>query len=412
MAMSDFELIDASNIDDVSFDSEPNGELIRQLVAPWVRGGVDRYLDNGTGEARLARVGGRLIPILVNHGVADASGLCSPSAYYVGYARDFVIKTVRSHLLGGLARILLAIFSLLLENRKFNRVVYINHWFLPTAPPPRYEDEIIRTLVRELVRYYPDYALVLKGVGGADASGTTKTPPGFLPVYHRQVYYFDGHDKTAARKKSVRGTLGKLRRSKYRILRYSGNDSRDIQIDGRTDSDGLDRMQSCRKAEMLGSGTPERLRSLYRGLYIRKHSSLNPDYNTRWFSEVATQPALNTRVLERDGAIDAFGCILILKQAHSVAMIASVGGYAASPQPRKPSLYELLQGLMVKAAIDARAQLNLSSGADAFKRLRGARPAPEYEGIRISHLCLAVRWRWLLLMHVYNRVAPLVYRAV
>lgn len=408
----DFELIDEANMDAVSWDSDPNGDLLRQLFAPWVRGGVRRYLDNGAGEAKLARVGRRLIPLLINHGTANASGLCSPSAYYVGYARDFVNNAVRSRILAAFLNIFLRIFALLLENRKFNRVIYVNHWLLPTAPPPRYETDVMHTLTRELAHCYPGYALVLKGISEPDQHKDAEAPAGFRKLFHRQVYYFDGYDKAAAKKKSVRGTLGKLRRRQYNIARYSNSAGVDSGVSEQKHGYDSCSLSSGGNAAGLRSDMSGRLRSLYRALYIEKHSSLNPDYRAEWFGEIAPQPALNTRVLERDGVVDAFACILVLNHRSGVEMIASVGGYDASPESRKAGLYELLQGLMLQSSIDSRARLNLSSGADGFKRMRGARPVPEYEGILIAHLKFHERWRWMLLMYVYNRLAPAVYRAV
>src|SRR5262249_14803346 len=133
----------------------------------------------------------------------------------------------------------------------------------------------------------------------------------------------------------------------------------------------------------------DRLAELYRGLYLEKHSRLNPQLNERFFALTVTERVLTYRALMWNGRIDGF----VAFHEGDDAMTGAVLGYDRR-LPIEAGLYRMLVALLMVEGAKRKVLINLSAGADRFKVLRGGMPVEEYDAVFDRHLLPARRLAW------------------
>lgn len=149
-----------------------------------------------------------------------------------------------------------------------------------------------------------------------------------------------------------------------------------------------------------------RVRDLYRGLYLERHSRHNPDY---------------TEAFLRAGMASGFLRFQLLRQGAGRIMAfvacARVGGILTSPllgydlaRPQEEGLYRMAMLLPGLEAAREGLRVNHSAGAGAFKRFRGARPWLEYTAIFDAHLPAWRRLGYAGLQRAANALTPTLMR--
>jgi hypothetical protein len=121
---------------------------------------------------------------------------------------------------------------------------------------------------------------------------------------------------------------------------------------------------------------------LYAMLYIDKYSRHNPMFTAEYLRLCHRSGAMTFRGLRApDGTLDGVLGLFIIDGT----VTAPVVGYDTT-RDRRLGLYRLLMTLVFEFALERGYRINLSSGAAAFKRLRGGQPFIEYSAVYDRHL--------------------------
>lgn len=122
-----------------------------------------------------------------------------------------------------------------------------------------------------------------------------------------------------------------------------------------------------------------RIRELYQEIYIKKHSLLNAQYTTQFFSDMVQAQVMQALLLKnKEGHIVAFA--LLYQQGDTLTVPAL--GY--DMHTGVDGLYRLLFAAIHQYTEAQKLLLNYSSGAGDFKRKRGGTPRMEYTLLHAS----------------------------
>ncbi len=261
-----------------------------------------------------------------------------------------------------------------------DRIVFVNHPLLSTSLWGGWEGEGLRDALAVLAVRFPDRAFAFRSLN-------------------------DWSDATLLDR--LRGAGGRLLPS--RVI-WTVDDvadewlkKRDARRDHRLIDAGGYRIDH---AERLSDPDWTRVRDLYRGLYLERHSRHNPDY---------------TEALLRAGMDSGFLRFQLLRQGSGRIMAfvacARVGGILTSPllgydlaRPQDEGLYRMAMLLPGLEAAKHGLRVNHSAGAGAFKRFRGAKPWLEYTAIFDAHLPAWRRLGYAGLQRAANALTPALMR--
>ncbi|MGK3990164.1 GNAT family N-acetyltransferase [Sorangium sp. So ce136] len=306
--------------------------------------------------------GDQLIPIVVNDGREDTCYILSPFSHYVRYAQAELAKMgecrtarVMTRALGLMGRIYLPL--------GFNRCVSINNWLFTTNPSLRLTPRELGRITALLVDRFPGYPLVIRSVDARDgAARRLLRDAGYRLIVNRPVHEWDPARLTKRHRHKVRSDLRLLRDSRVVV--------------------------SC--PAVLGSGDAQRIASLYRQLYIVKHSRFNVDYTPQFFDAVHRSNLMQLGTISIEGRIAAF--ISYFDDGDRV--VAALVGYDTALDPREYPLYRLAMATMFAQAWRRGRVLFLSTGAASFKLQRGTTEWIEHEAVHDLHLPLLRRAPW------------------
>jgi hypothetical protein len=149
----------------------------------------------------------------------------------------------------------------------------------------------------------------------------------------------------------------------------------------------------CSVLQEISNAQAGKLRDLYQSIYIDKHSALNPQYTSQFFTDMVHSQVMQCLQLhDESGVIQAFA--LLYKTGETLTVPAL--GYNRALEDR--GLYRMLFAAIHQHASSAHLLLNYSSGAGDFKRKRGGTPYLEYTFIRapMSYRQWQKKWlRWI-----------------
>ena len=126
-----------------------------------------------------------------------------------------------------------------------------------------------------------------------------------------------------------------------------------------------------------------RLRTLYRQLFIAKHSKLNPDFTPEFFDLCLESGFLALYGLRSKGEI--VGVLGLYEHAESRWLTTPLIGYDTNLSQAN-GIYRCLMALLLQEAKIRNLRLHYSSGASKFKRARGGEPSLEYTAVFSQHL--------------------------
>ena len=152
----------------------------------------------------------------------------------------------------------------------------------------------------------------------------------------------------------------------------------------------------------------ERFADLYAQLYLEKHNRLNPAY---------------TAAFMKSAAISGLIEFLVFPSADAAGFDAFVGLFCGAGQSTCPlvgvdtqlqksrGLYRMCCALCFGFAATRAHQLNFSSGAGQFKRLRGGAQSVEYALLAVPEAAMVKRKFWSVLSHAVERwVVPMLLK--
>ncbi|EPL06620.1 hypothetical protein [Pseudomonas sp. CF161] len=354
----------------------PGDSHARQYVRTCAGGAL---IGNVSTALALLDTGRHQFPVSINHGhdPVDNCYVVSPQTAYSGYARE-ELQRLRRPWLAWPLKLLTQGVDRLLSAAKVDRLVQVNNWLLSTNLYPADWDGAELPAITDLLRRaFPDHGFGFRSLNDFSNLELRKRLQalGYLAIPSRQVYLFDGREGANAaflRHHNTRLDATLLRRSPYTVVPGSQLNEADFQ----------------------------RIEQLYNLLYLDKYSRLNPHYSARWLQRGQAEGWLELRALRNaEGRIDgALGWF-----ANSALISTPIVGYDTA-LPQRAGLYRQLTRLCLQEAVDRRQVLNFSSGAAAFKRLRGGEPQIEYSLIHVAHLPWSRRLVWQLMGLLLQRI--------
>ncbi|HVZ28852.1 MAG TPA: hypothetical protein VG839_00560 [Asticcacaulis sp.] len=348
--------------DGLSVLSGASGELVANL---------NSHLSN-------VRIGSHVLPLTRNDGTLTCY-LCCPSVAYLDYARDelrhFVARPWLKTALGGLigaARPLLCASGL-------DRQIQPNNWLVSTNILPDLRAAEIMALTAMLTEQWPDHAIVWRSVNTVNHAHLKARfeAAGYMALASRQIYLFD-----------ARGAAPPVHR----------DEKRDQKLLAQGD---------FIPTRQFSVEDFERMARLYQALYLDKYTSLNPRYTPLFLQRAHREGLLDLVGLRGpSGSLD--GIIGLFQQGDTLT--APIVGYDTA-LPVEVGLYRRLMAIALTRARDGRLLYNMSGGAAAFKRNRGAVPALEYMMVYNRHLPPARRFATGLIRGILDGVGvPLLQR--
>jgi hypothetical protein len=340
-------------------------DVARRYVACVGAAGPQHYVDNASVDMKALVVDGTVLPVTINRGGNASAAVCSPFAHYVRYTIEELAKRhprVPPRVFGTLMRPL----AMLLDRGRIDRIVCVNNWLFSTNPSLTLSASQIAAVTACLTRAFPDSAIAFRSINPvADAPlMDALRANGYRFVRSRRVYMVDAARHRHLEHKDARIDLRLLERTPYEVVRDH---------------------------ERLAAHV-SRLTTLYRDLYLTKHSRLNPWFNERFIALTLRERILSYVGLQRNGSLDGFIAYFV----RGGVMTGVLLGYDQR-LPRKLGLYRLVFAQHMADAAAQRLQLNLSAGSDRFKVLRGGLPVEEVDAVYSRHLPARQCLTWVAL---------------
>jgi hypothetical protein len=326
---------------------------------------VDTYLQHGQASAdaignlrtqvSYVGAGDYRMPVTVNSSEPDNTWICSPHTAYARYAIEELERFGHPMLTKPLGR-LCHFAGRYLWNSRIDDAVAVNNWLLSTNLYPPSDGIALRNWISEATQRWPTHAIWFRSLNPRYTQDWIKEliDAGCVLIPSRQVYLYD------------RITLD---------ARHPQNLWRDMRL--------LKTSQMEESPSRYWTSLDfERAAELYAQLYLKKYSSLNPDYSAaflRIWSEA--------RLLDLNGFRDCDGilqAVIGLFSSEDTITAPIVGYNTAEPQRR--GLYRLLTASVFRSAALTGRRINLSAGAAEFKRLRGGVGTIESSAVYMRHL--------------------------
>ncbi|RME98796.1 MAG: GNAT family N-acetyltransferase [Chloroflexi bacterium] len=370
-------LFTAANLAQLDWTSTPQADFARRYLPPLMERGPAALIPNVRADLQLVQVDNRLLPVTVTRPHPANSYVCSPFNHYFAYGLQELDRLDNPALAAAL-RLLLAPAVWAYRRSHFDRAVLVNNWLLSTNLYPPLSAEQTQAVTQFLAASFPDCPVIWRSVDelGNPALAAHLQRQGCRMVFSRQIYYQNPADPALWRKKQLKIERSLARRTAYRW------------------------------ANVLTPADAPRVATLYRKLYIEKYSTFNPQFSPEFFRLALENSAFEIRALLKAGDIDA----VLGYYAFNGVMTQPVFGYDTG-LPQKLGLYRLLSLRVLEEGRARGLRINASGGAGQFKRLRGGRPALEYNAVYMRHLPAGRRVPWLLLKRLLDGVAvPLIQK--
>jgi hypothetical protein len=361
--------------DGVPWPETPAGRMVRDWVEPMMRAGTRASVANADAPLGVLITGDAALPFTVGHRPAPhTSYVVDPYSHYIRYGREEVPKlsSVWERLF---TRLLLGPLARLCRWGRLSKVVMANNWLLSTNLYPPLSQAQVGAAVDALRAAYPDHAIVLRSVDEATRAellGHCRAL-GARMVFSRRVNILGPDEPKAWRRNNIK------------------ND---------------ERLRRRTALERGGARDFTRLASLYGQLYLDKYSPLNPQFTPAMLERLHRLGLMRFVTYSHEGRVAAV-CGSVSLDGVSTAPVV---GYDTGADPQL-GLYRLAYLEMIEAGRSAGVTVNCSAGVAHFKRLRGARPALEYNAVFDAHLSWRRRLPWRALQAVTDRlVVPLMVR--
>ena len=327
----------------------------------------------------LLLVGEVTLPMTINETEYENSYVCSTYSGCVLYPQSEV-KKIDNAFVQTSVLALVRSMGPPLRAARINRAVCVNNWLLSTNLYSKFDLGLVPELTKILTRQFPKHAITFRSLNNVSNGALLERLrlEGYLLAPSRQVYFFDGESGEFLSKQNNVWDQKLLKTTGYSVVPHDG----------------------------LNAGESDRIEELYRLLYVDKYSPHNPQFTSLMLDECRRRRLLTMWGLRnRDGRLDG---ILGTFERDGV-MTAPVVGYDTA-LPKKLGLYRILMAIALREAARLKLQLNLSSGASHFKRIRGGVPCIEYTAVYCRHLSLPCRLAWQMLAGLTRYVGEPILR--
>ncbi|MGK0414858.1 MAG: hypothetical protein ACJA1B_003087, partial [Polaribacter sp.] len=217
-------------------------------------------IENVRTEYRVLRVRKEVFfPVTINHTEWENSFVCGPYAAYTAYAKEEIKwnidhKTVRAILI-----LLVNTISGWLKRGMLNKNVHVNNFLMTTNPYPEWNGKEITEITSFIKAQYPKHAIIFRSLNDYQHGHLLQLfqKNKYENVGSRQVYIFN------------------LTKEAWLKHRNNKHDNKLIEKKG---------LHLINHKEMKAY-LPQALQ-LYRDLYLKKYSELNPQLTLKYFEEV------------------------------------------------------------------------------------------------------------------------------
>jgi len=234
-----------------------------------------------------------------------------------------------------------------------DRLVCVNNWLLSTNLYPDWTGAGLAALTQSLVERFPEHFIAFRSLNSRHHPALLEClrAHGWALVPARQVWIAEPSDAPTHN-----------RRIDARLLAHT--------------------TLLRTTAETFSADDWIRTAGLYAQLYLRKYSTLNPE-----FTPAFLRFAHRSGFMRIEGLRDPGGTLMAVAgtiASHAVMTTPLVGYDVAAP--RSLGLYRMAIALSFEDMERRGLSFNISAGVGGFKRLRGARPAIEYTALWHRHL--------------------------
>jgi len=371
--MSSPKLYSSQNIDEMSWPTTSDGEYAKNFLTPLIKNGVQHYIDNIETEMRVLQIDDLALPVTINNTEYHNSYVCSPYGQYVSYAQES-LTPVKSKLLKKLLSSLLWGLGKLLKLGKANKVIIVNNWMFSTNLYPKLTHEQIKKITEFLKIKFPEHAIIFRSIHtyGKENLFQSLERNHFELIASRLVFFMDTENENIFTSRIFKSDLKLLRESEYQTI-YS---------------------------DEIPESEIEKITTLYRSVYLDRHSTLNPQLNRNFIKLALLNQVLSLKALKNNqGQID-----VVVGYFHRNGIMTSpLLGYDVS-QPQSNGLYRLASTILTLEAKKQQKLFHLSSGAAFYKKIRKAEGNIEYTAVYNRHLSIPRRFPWFVLKSICNSV--------
>jgi MoaA/NifB/PqqE/SkfB family radical SAM enzyme len=356
------EFIDRDSINSTCLPIADASTPTKKYILSLIKNGPGWYVDNVQAQMMALVVDDSLIPLVIAEKNSNDSDVCSVNSHYVKYTIEELRKDKDRF-----SRVLLTLcvwgVALILKFARADKVVYVNNWLFATNPCPQLSPIQIGEITTALKKKFPDHALIFRSINThlyRDFFHALREK-GYRMVRSRRIYIVDPTSRKYLKNKNVKRDRKLLEDGPYEI----------VDTDQLTEAD------------------VPRITELYRKLYLKKHSFLNPQLNEQFFLLTLQEKILSFKALKRNGRIDAFVCHYFREEIMTGTFI----GYDTQ-MPIESNLLRQAFSLEMAVAEEKSMMLHLSAGVGEFKRFRSALPCTEFDAVYDAHLPLRRRFAW------------------
>lgn len=365
------QLFNSDNIDQLNWQEYEQGLKIEIYWKEAVKKGLHQYIDGAVQSAAILAIENKLLPLVINKGkqTKNQSYVVSLLSQYFDYSREEILKGSKySKAEKLIAQWFFPIARLGAKFMGFEKVVFVNNFLFSGNLYPDLNLSLLGKALAILKLNYPNYAIVFRSV---DEKGNPELFNSLeqnecRPLSARLLYYLD-FDETNIKKK---------RPLQQDIKRWGKQEEFTAQI-----------------IEELDPQTLYKIKDLYRQLYLEKHSAFNPSY-----TEKMLYALYHSKLLEFHG-------ILFQNELSAIQLVWKRQGKVTTPfigynqeLPREQSPYRHMNVLLTQLAQQNACLLNMSSGAESFKKQRGGKPVFEYNLVHYQHLSTLRQLIWKLMI--------------
>ncbi|WP_259425745.1 hypothetical protein, partial [Coxiella burnetii] len=264
-----------------------------------------------------------LIPCTLNETDYDNAVICSPYTTFVSYA-----KSEFKNLSGAIPlffQIIINVFGLIAKLFKFNQVIQLNNPLALSLEHPRCLAENLSEITKTLILKYPNYAIYIPRFINIDNLYSQLQLNNYQCMPTMVAYLLD-----------PKNIIKNNSKGRYSAKRHAKNDTKLLNTSGYKSVSFTD----------LTKKQIQRVRSLYKMLYLGRHSKYNPNYTEEYFKQLIHEnDHLFLYLAKESGTIDAFACLRIKDKLISCTPV----GYDTR-LPQNLNLYRQLTALTLKEA--------------------------------------------------------------